>query len=82
MFGVGYNDIAAGTLTITHTLRSVFKGAFDKAKNRVTKSINVEEQPQQERPVPFYDWLNNRDINGTNGHLIGTKPNIENWLEW
>lgn len=76
------NDIANGTLTITHTLRSVFKGAYSKAKNRMSKSIIVEEEPQQERPVPFYDWLNNRDINGTNGHLIGTKPNIENWLEW
>lgn len=58
-------DIVNGTLTITSTLRAVFVGAFNKALERsCTKMINssyIEETLYKERPVPFYNWLTERD---------------------
>lgn len=32
----------------------------------------------RERPVPFYNWLEERDSRTQ----INSRPNIENWLEW
>ncbi|MFJ7950795.1 helix-turn-helix transcriptional regulator [Lysinibacillus sp. NPDC096418] len=58
-------DIVDGTLTVTSTLRAVFVGAFNKATERLDKkSINsssVEDKAHRERPVPFYNWLEQRD---------------------
>ncbi|UNT55845.1 helix-turn-helix domain-containing protein [Lysinibacillus capsici] len=58
-------DIANGTLTIASTLRAVFVGAYDKAVERLSvkpyKSLAVEENRHRERPVPFYNWLEQRD---------------------
>jgi len=75
-------DITNGTLTITSTLRAVFVGAYSKAVERlngkVNKSSYIEETPYKERPVPFYNWLNERDSHSE----ICSRPNIENWLEW
>lgn len=75
-------DIADGTLTITHTLRSVFAGAFGKAvarsKLESTSSSSVEEEPQYESSVGFYDWLTERE----NEPRINDYTPIENWLEW
>lgn len=79
-------DIADGTLTVATTLRAVFMGAYKAKIKRLDKltckTLSQVVNEHRERPVPFYDWLNNRDINGTNGTIIGTKPNIENWLDW
>ncbi|MBL3729261.1 helix-turn-helix domain-containing protein [Lysinibacillus sp. HST-98] len=77
-------DIANGTLTIASTLRAVFVGAFNKAverlNNKPTKSSSVEDKANRERPVPFYNWLEQRDsLPQTNG---SRRPNLENWLEW
>lgn len=75
-------DIANGTLTIASTLRAVFVGAYNKAvgrsKVKSDKSSSIEETPAKERPVPFYNWLNERD-----GHpqSIST-ASLDNWLEW
>lgn len=59
-------DIKEGTLTIASTLRAVFVGAYSKAversNNRLYKSSSIEETPYKERPVPFYNWLNERDF--------------------
>ena len=59
-------DIANGTLTIASTLRAVFVGAYSKAVGRlnrkVSKSSYIEETPYKERPVPFYNWLEERNI--------------------
>lgn len=75
-------DIVNGTLTITSTLRAVFLGAYSKAVERlnmkVSKSSSVEGKAKKERPIPFYNWLNERDSHSE----IYSRPNIENWLEW
>ncbi|CAM5191921.1 helix-turn-helix domain-containing protein [Lysinibacillus sphaericus] len=75
-------DIKEGTLTVASTLRAVFVGAYNKAVERsnmkLCKSSSIEETPYKERPVPFYNWLNDRD----NSTQICSKPNLENWLEW
>ncbi len=76
-------DIANGTLTIASTLRAVFVGAFNKAVGRsnkkVTNSSSIEETTDRERPVPFYNWLNERD---SRTEICSRPGNLENWLEW
>ena len=62
--------------------RAVFVGAFNKAVERLnSKSINsssVDGKAQIERPVPFYNWLNERDsLPQINSRRPG---NLENWL--
>ncbi|MED4887742.1 helix-turn-helix domain-containing protein [Lysinibacillus fusiformis] len=58
-------DIKEGILTVTSTLRAVFTGAYNKAVERssmkLNKSSSIEEKEDRERPVPFYNWLNERD---------------------
>ena len=75
-------DIKEGDLTVTSTLRAVFVGAYSKAVERsnmkVTKSFHIEETANRERPVPFYNWLNERDSRAE----ICSRRNLENWLEW
>ena len=55
-------DISNGILTITNTLRAVFKGAYSKSIQRrdSRKSIDssiVEDTAIKERPVPFYNLV-------------------------
>ncbi len=75
-------DIANGTLTIASTLRAVFSGAYSKALERAKvkpdKSSSIEETSSKGRPVPFYNWLNERDSRSE----ICNRSNLENWLEW
>ncbi|MFF2793551.1 helix-turn-helix domain-containing protein [Lysinibacillus xylanilyticus] len=75
-------DIKEGLLTVTSTLRAVFVGAYSKAverlSNKSNKSLSIEETPSKERPVPFYNWLNERD--GL-PQLI-SRTSLDNWLEW
>jgi predicted transcriptional regulator len=75
-------DIKEGTLTIASTLRAVFTGAYSKAIERsnrkVANSSSIEETADRERPVPFYNWLNECDSRSE----ICSRPNLENWLEW
>ncbi len=75
-------DIKEGTLTIASTLRAVFTGAYNKAvgrsKVKPDKSSSIEETPAKERPVPFYNWLNERD---SRPQSIST-ASLDNWLEW
>ncbi|MCK1989491.1 helix-turn-helix domain-containing protein [Lysinibacillus fusiformis] len=75
-------DIKEGTLTVASTLRAVFVGAYNKAVGRSTvkpnKSSSIEENPAKERPVPFYNWLNERD---SLPQSIST-ASLDNWLEW
>lgn len=75
-------DIKEGVLTVASTLRAVFTGAYSKAMERSSmkpnKSSYIEETLNKERPVPFYNWLNERD----DRTRINSRPNIENWLEW
>ncbi|UPW81891.1 helix-turn-helix domain-containing protein [Lysinibacillus sp. Ag94] len=75
-------DIKEGILTVTSTLRAVFVGAYNKAVERLSsksnKSSSIEETPFKERPVPFYNWLKERD-----GHSqSNTSPTIDNCLLW
>ncbi|WNO29731.1 HTH domain-containing protein [Bacillus phage SDFMU_Pfc] len=76
-------DIANGTLTVASTLRAVFVGAFNKAVGRSKvkpyKSSSIEETADRERPVPFYNWLNERD---SRSEICSSRLNLENWLEW
>ncbi|MEB7455153.1 helix-turn-helix domain-containing protein [Lysinibacillus sphaericus] len=75
-------DIKEGILTVTSTLRAVFTGAYYKAVERSSmklgKSTSIEETADRERPVPFYNWLNERDSHSE----ICSRPSLENWLEW
>ncbi len=75
-------DIKEGTLTVASTLRAVFVGAYNKAvgrsKVKPDKSSSVEETSVKERPVPFYNWLNERD---SRPQSISTAL-LDNWLEW
>ena len=72
-------DLANGTLTIKHTLRSVFVAAYKKAVSRPNRKVEkVEEAPVNVRPVDFYDWVNERESEPT----ANNRPSIENWLEW
>ncbi|WP_421924817.1 helix-turn-helix domain-containing protein [Lysinibacillus capsici] len=77
-------DIANGTLTVASTLRAVFVGAFNKAVERSSmkqyKSSSIEETPVKERPVPFYNWLKERD--SLPQSMVHGEPSLENWLEW
>ncbi|SCX38295.1 helix-turn-helix domain-containing protein [Lysinibacillus fusiformis] len=76
-------DIKEGTLTVTSTLRAVFIGAYKKAigrsKVKPDKSSSIEETPVKERPVPFYNWLNERD---RYPQSVGSRTTLDNWLEW
>ncbi|KMN41372.1 helix-turn-helix domain-containing protein [Lysinibacillus sp. LK3] len=58
-------DIENGTLTIASTLRAIFVGAYSKAVERLgdksTKSSSIEETAYRERPMPFYNWITERD---------------------
>lgn len=77
-----FRDIANGTLTITSTLRAIFVGAYGKAVERLKRpaatSTIVEDEQHRERPVPFYDWLSEREST----YEINDYTPIENWLEW
>ncbi|MFF2794872.1 helix-turn-helix domain-containing protein [Lysinibacillus xylanilyticus] len=59
-------DFKEGLLTVTSTLRAVFVGAYSKAVERLSrksnKSVSIEETPPKERPVPFYNWLEEGDV--------------------
>ncbi|MGE8036848.1 helix-turn-helix domain-containing protein [Lysinibacillus sp. NPDC093692] len=75
-------DIKEGVLTVASTLRAVFTGANNKAVERSnSKSVklhSIEETPNKERPVPFYNWLKERDCSSE----ICNRPNLANWLEY
>lgn len=75
-------DIKEGVLTVASTLRAVFVGAYSKAVERLSNKSNkptyIEETVNRERPVPFYNWLEERD----NRTQMNSRPNVENWLEW
>lgn len=77
-------DIKEGILTVTSTLRAVFVGAFNKAVERsnkkVTNSSSIEETANRERPVPLYNWLNERDSRSQS--MVHNEPSLDNWLEW
>jgi len=76
-------DIKEGVLTVASTLRAVFVGAYSKAVERMDKKLNksfsIEETQNKERPVQFYNWLNERN---SRPQSIGNRPNLENRLEW
>ncbi|MEB2280063.1 hypothetical protein LAV73_08620 [Lysinibacillus xylanilyticus] len=75
-------DIKEGVLTVTSTLRAVFVGAYSKAverlNNKSNKSLSIEETRSNERPVPFYNWLKERN----SPSKICNRPNLENWILW
>jgi len=77
-------DIKEGVLTVTSTLRAVFVGAYSKAVERLSSkasnSSHIEETPYKERPVPFYNWLEERD--SLPQSMVYGQPSLDNWLEW
>ncbi len=76
-------DIKDGVLTVASTLRAVFVGAYSKAKerknNKPINSSSVDEKAENKRPVPFYNWLEQRD---SRPQINSSSPNLDNWLEW
>lgn len=55
------NDIKEGVLTVTKTIRAIFVGAYKKALQRREHTSNIVQKHVNERPVPFYNWLIERD---------------------
>ena len=56
------NEIKEGVLTVTKTIRAIFVGAHKKALQRKDKHTSLIVQKHvNERPVPFYNWITNRD---------------------
>lgn len=78
-------DIANGTLTVTGTLRAIFVGAYGKAIERIKRSAatssTVEDKQHRERPVPFYDWLSDREA-GPSVLTYEENKYCPNWLDW
>ena len=80
------SDIANGTLTVTGTLRAVFAGAYNKAQNR-TKDLTpattstADGENGDVRPVPFYDWLSERE-SGPSVLVYEENKYCPNWLDW
>lgn len=76
-------DVNEGVLTISSTLRAVYKGAHSKfVERRDSMKVNtsfVEDAASNVRPVPFYNWLVERD---GRPQYRSDKPAIENWLLW
>lgn len=77
-------DIKEGTLTVASTLRAVFVGAYNKAIDRLesksSNSSSIEGTPYNERPVPFYNWLKERD--SLPQTIVQGEPALDNWLKW
>ncbi|GKV64663.1 MULTISPECIES: helix-turn-helix domain-containing protein [unclassified Sporosarcina] len=75
-------DINSGVLTVSSTLRAVFGGAYEKAKERMDKQQKVaaEENSRKVKKVPFYNWLVERE--GDQTPVPRSKPRFENWLLW
>jgi len=42
--------------------------------------IHIEETPYKEHPVPFYNWLKERD--SIPQSIVQGEPSLDNWLEW
>ncbi|AVK84254.1 hypothetical protein C3943_12075 [Lysinibacillus sp. B2A1] len=60
------NDIRDGMLTVTKTLRAVYVGAYNKAVQRIgkyptTNTTYMKKKPVNVCPVPFYNWLSERN---------------------
>ncbi|WP_320940440.1 helix-turn-helix domain-containing protein [Lysinibacillus capsici] len=56
------NDIKEGVLKVTKTIRAIFVGAHKKALQRRDRHTSLIVQKHvNERPVPFYNWITNRD---------------------
>lgn len=56
------NDIKEGVLTVTKTIRAIFVGAHKKALQRRDGHIStIAQKHVNERPMPFYNWLTERD---------------------
>ncbi|MCL1696545.1 helix-turn-helix domain-containing protein [Lysinibacillus sp. BPa_S21] len=60
------NDIKEGVLTVTKSLRAIFVGAHKKAlqrkdKHPTTNTSYMKKKPENVRPVPFYNWLSERN---------------------
>ncbi|MGE7113160.1 hypothetical protein [Lysinibacillus sp. NPDC047702] len=58
-------------------------GAYSKAVKRSnknpSKSSRIEETPYKKRPVPFYNWLEERD--GHTRSIVHGELSLDNWLE-
>lgn len=76
-------DVNEGILTISSTLRAVYKGVHSKVverrNNTDVNTSSVENKSSNVRPVPFYNWLEQRD---GRPQYRSSKPTIENWLLW
>ncbi|MDM5233543.1 hypothetical protein [Lysinibacillus pakistanensis] len=64
--------------------RAVFVGAYSKAVERLnkkpSKSSSVDGEAHIERPVPFSNWLEERD--SLPQPIVHNEPSLDNWLEW
>jgi len=57
------NDIKDGVLTVTKTIRAIFIGTHKKAiQRRDRHTPKIVQKHVNEPPVPFYNWLKERDI--------------------
>jgi len=52
----------------------------ERLNNKVHVILHIEETPYKKRPVPFYNWLNERD--SLPQLIVHGEPSLDNWLEW
>ncbi|WP_426388390.1 hypothetical protein [Lysinibacillus sp. VIII_CA] len=56
------NDIKERVLTVSKSLRAIFVGAHKKALLRKDRNTSlIVQKTVNERPVPFYNWLTDRN---------------------
>jgi len=52
----------------------------ERLEKKLNKSTYIEETTYKKRPVPFYNWLKERNILPQSIAL--GEPSLNNWLEW
>ncbi|KPN96877.1 hypothetical protein [Lysinibacillus sp. ZYM-1] len=64
-------------------MRAVFVGAYNKSverlDNKSNQSLIIEETHSNELPVPFYNWLTERD--NLPQSIVQSELSLDNWLE-
>jgi len=58
----------------------MYSKAVERSNMKSNKSSHIEETPYKERPVPFYNWLEERD--SLPQLMVYGQPSLDNWLEW
>jgi len=68
-------------LKFARNIKSVwaYSKAVERLSKKPSKSSSVEDKAHRERPVPFYNWLEERD--SLPQPIVHGEPALDNWLE-